>query len=130
MPFLKHLLTSCLLAAAATSSVATGETLKRQERSKAGCDALATAAPDKVFFPDTPVYQYENGEFWSVTQLMDPACVFRPTSVEDVSQAVKSLVKAKAQFAIRGGGHMGIKVSCLSRLRRTFSLTQSSPGSK
>lgn len=75
-----------------------------------GCAALTQRFPAKVFYPSSDVYEYENAEFWSNTQLLDPACIFRPSSAKDVSDGIKILDATKGNFAIRGGGHMGIKV--------------------
>lgn len=79
-----------------------------------GCAVLANRFPTKVFYPSNNVYEYENAEFWSNTQLLDPACIFRPSSAKDVSDGIKILDAASGKFAIRGGGHMGIKVQDLN----------------
>jgi len=76
-----------------------------------GCQALNDIFPSKIFYPGSTVYQWENGEFWSNTELLGPACIFRPTSASDVSKAVLALSMSSSNFAVRGGGHMGIKVS-------------------
>ncbi|KAK6853706.1 hypothetical protein PG995_010518 [Apiospora arundinis] len=73
-----------------------------------GCAALKTAFPDKTFFPGEPVYEFENQNFWSNTELKSPACVFRPTNPMDVSCGVVAAQKSQSPFAVRGGGHMGI----------------------
>lgn len=75
-----------------------------------GCTSLSRGFPDKVFSPGSTVYAYENGEFWSNTELLSPACIFRPSSALDVSGGIKTLAKVNSSFAVRGGGHMGIKV--------------------
>lgn len=47
----------------------------------------------------------------SNTEILTPACVFRPVSAGDVSVAVTTLQRGNGTaFAVRGGGHMGIKV--------------------
>lgn len=76
-----------------------------------GCKALDSCLGDAVFFRNSSVYQYESQEFWSNTELMSPGCVFRPTSSRELARGIKSLVDAEAKFAVRGGGHMGIRVS-------------------
>lgn len=75
-----------------------------------GCTALATAFPTKVFAPNSSVYEYENHNFWSETEYLSPSCVFRPESAEDIAAAIPLLSIADTKFAVRGGGHMGIKV--------------------
>ncbi|KAK8080876.1 hypothetical protein PG997_008694 [Apiospora hydei] len=73
-----------------------------------GCEALNATIPDKTFFPGSAVYEFENQNFWSNTELKKPACVFRPTNPTDVSCGVLAGQKTQSPFAVRGGGHMGI----------------------
>ncbi|GFN16475.1 hypothetical protein AtubIFM55763_010310 [Aspergillus tubingensis] len=91
------------LTAAATTAAATA--------TSAGCKTLNKSLSSAVFAPSSTVYQYEAQNFWSNTEIMSPGCVFRPQSAEELSQGVKALVDAEAQFAVRGGGHMGIRGS-------------------
>lgn len=88
-------------AAAATSS----------KRISSGCNALKGPLGESVFFTDSLVYQYETNNFWSNTELMSPGCVFRPQSSSQLAEGLTALVDAEAKFAVRGGGHMGIRVS-------------------
>lgn len=78
-----------------------------------GCIALTIASWKNVFYPGSDVYQYENQEFWSLTEVLSPSCVFRPSNAEQVGLAVRVLEATNTKFAVRGGGHMGIKVCCL-----------------
>ncbi|KAK8119668.1 uncharacterized protein PG998_004294 [Apiospora kogelbergensis] len=71
-----------------------------------GCQALKTSFPDKTFFPGDAVYEFENQNFWSNTELKKPACVFRPANPMDVSCGVVAAQKSQSPFALRGGGHM------------------------
>lgn len=75
-----------------------------------GCTALSARLSDAVFFKNSSVYQYEAQEFWSNTEKMSPSCVFRPQSSQQLAKGLESLVDAEAKFAVRGGGHMGIRV--------------------
>ena len=75
-----------------------------------GCQTLNSALPKTVFSPDSLVYKYEAQNFWSNTEILDPSCVFRPQSGEQLAKGLKELVQSKASFAVRGGGHMGIQV--------------------
>ncbi|KAE8150333.1 hypothetical protein BDV25DRAFT_139898, partial [Aspergillus avenaceus] len=75
-----------------------------------GCTALS-AIDNAVFYQDSAVYGYEAKHFWSNTELMSPACVFRPQSSTQLADGIKALVDVDAQFAVRGGGHMGIRGS-------------------
>ncbi|KAL4891821.1 hypothetical protein BDV59DRAFT_208805 [Aspergillus ambiguus] len=76
-----------------------------------GCTALSGRLSDAVFFRNSSIYEYESQEFWSNTELMSPGCVFRPQSSHQLAKGLESLVDANAKFAVRGGGHMGIRGS-------------------
>ncbi|KAJ5740198.1 hypothetical protein N7493_000070 [Penicillium malachiteum] len=78
---------------------------------KAGCQALKKPLSDAVFYPNTDVYEYEAQNFWSDTEILSPGCVFRPQSSAQLAKGLEALVKADAEFAVRGGGHMGIRGS-------------------
>lgn len=92
----------------ATAAVALLAALSAAQNS--ACEALAQVLPSTIFYSASSVYQYENAEFWSNTELMNPHCVFRPVSAADVSKGIKTLRSVNGKFAVRGGGHMGIKV--------------------
>ncbi|KAJ5098293.1 hypothetical protein N7532_005294 [Penicillium argentinense] len=77
----------------------------------AGCHALAKLLGDAVFYRDSNVYKYESKNFWSSTEILSPGCVFRPQSSAQLAEGLEALVDANAEFAVRGGGHMGIKGS-------------------
>ena len=102
------LIAPLLLAAAAATST------KRQSNSN-GCDALSKNVPNTIFYRGDDVYKYESKQFWSNNEIMDPECVFRPSSADEVAQAVQIMQDTNTQFAVRGGGHMAIKV-CASLL--------------
>lgn len=82
----------------------------------AGCQSLQEAFPGKTFLPGHEVYDYEKTNFWSNHQILSPKCIFRPQSALDVAEAVVALKEDCTPFAVRGGGHMGIKV-CISPRR-------------
>jgi hypothetical protein len=92
-----------------TSSIATVAAGSTKSVS-AGCHALTKPLGDAVFFRNSPVYKYESKKFWSNTELMSPGCVFRPQSSHQLAEGLEALVGANAEFAVRGGGHMGIRV--------------------
>lgn len=45
---------------------------------------------------------------WDASAWTNPACVFAPTSAQDLSHAIKALTDSSTLFAMRGGGHMPI----------------------
>lgn len=65
---------------------------------------------NKVVYPSSSSYETSVGSYWATQSQLSPTCIVRPTSPEDVSLAVKTLVTARSEeypcrFAIRGGGH-------------------------
>lgn len=60
-------------------------------------------------FPANPSYQASVASYWSNLAQLSPSCIVQPIKAEDVSIAVKTLVKANGRtpcrFAVRGGGH-------------------------
>lgn len=78
-----------------------------------GCQTLKNTLSDSVFAKDSVIYAYESQNFWSNTEILSPECVFRPQSGKQLSTGLQELVKTQSQFAVRGGGHMGIKVYIL-----------------
>ncbi|KAG4434152.1 hypothetical protein IFR05_010373 [Cadophora sp. M221] len=109
---IKFFLASIFTFASASDGVALSQTavVSAAATSDAGCAALSRVLSTKVFYADSPVYQYENSasEFWSMVQILAPLCVFRPESSGDVATAVSVLRRSSGSFAVRGGGHMGI----------------------
>lgn len=77
-----------------------------------GCHALSKAKDlqNTIYPKGSDVYRYENADFWSLTEILSPTCVFRPTTAAQIGSAVEILTQTNTQFAVRGGGHMGIKV--------------------
>ncbi|KAH7061501.1 hypothetical protein B0J12DRAFT_536060, partial [Macrophomina phaseolina] len=49
--------------------------------------------------------------FWSSASWLGPACIFAPSSAEEISSAIKTLSQLQVPFAMRGGGHMPIGTS-------------------
>lgn len=108
------------LAGAVTAVAANAQNLNvRSSPSVArGCKALQKPLGDAVFLPNTAVYDYESQNFWSNTEILSPGCVFRPQSSGELAKGLEALVDANAEFAVRGGGHMGIRVGYPTRLAR------------
>ena len=92
-------------------TAAAAATTRRSESN--GCNALSDNVPNTIFFRGDDVYEYENTRFWSNNEIMDPECVFRPSSADEVAQAVQIMQDTNTQFAVRGGGHMAIRVCAM-----------------
>lgn len=70
------------------------------------CRLLSTLLPENVFFPGSGDYDTSIASYYSLQTRLSPACVVIPSTAEDVSTAVKTLVGLPdAIFAVRGGGH-------------------------
>ena len=81
---------------------------------EAACKALSASHPDQVFNESSSgnstgakYYLEATQDYWSqVNADIKPACVFLPTSEQEVSFAVKVLNKYdRAPWAVKGGGH-------------------------
>ncbi|KAK6352396.1 hypothetical protein TWF730_009223 [Orbilia blumenaviensis] len=74
------------------------------------CLSLKILFPSKTATTGSSNYnQWNNPSFWSATTYMAPTCVFRPTSVDDISCAMKLITLSQADFNVVGGGHSAIK---------------------
>ncbi|KAK2770093.1 FAD binding domain protein [Colletotrichum kahawae] len=82
--------------------------LQESQAVSAGCKTLAQVSPDITFSPGSAVYEYEKRNFWSNTQILNPGCVYVPTSAHQVSTAIIAMKSVNGSFAVRGGGHTAI----------------------
>ncbi|KAF3153278.1 hypothetical protein TWF594_000301 [Orbilia oligospora] len=74
------------------------------------CLSLKIIFPTKTATPGSPNYHsWNNPSFWSATTYMTPTCVFRPTTVDDVSLAMQLIFISQSDFNVVGGGHSAIK---------------------
>lgn len=83
-----------------------------------GCATLKKDIPNSLFERNSTVYNDESNNFWSNTEIMSPECVFRPESATELGTAIKLLKGTNTQFAVRGGGHMGIRVRIPMQIAR------------
>ncbi|KXH30273.1 FAD binding domain-containing protein [Colletotrichum simmondsii] len=72
------------------------------------CNTLGKLYADSTILPGTSRYDFENTYSWTSTAWLGPACVFAPTSAEDVSVEVKLFTQANVPFAVRAGGGMTV----------------------
>ncbi|KAL6230855.1 hypothetical protein BDW75DRAFT_244443 [Aspergillus navahoensis] len=75
------------------------------------CAALfSSSIGDKVVFPGHAAYRASVTSYWAVNVQLEPNCIVRPQSADDVSIAVQTLTSAggglPCKFAVRSGGHM------------------------
>lgn len=78
------------------------------------CAALQLAHPDKVSYPNTPVYNASLASYWSQQEVeVQPSCIVSPENTKDVAIAVALLTaggeileQAECEFAVRSGGYL------------------------
>ncbi|CZR57665.1 uncharacterized protein PAC_07554 [Phialocephala subalpina] len=68
------------------------------------CNFFKQSYPNMTLLPTDSGYLDENALSWNAGAWLGPACVLTPASAEQLSCAVKSLVKFQTPFAMRGGG--------------------------
>ncbi|KAI0107965.1 FAD-binding domain-containing protein [Hypoxylon sp. NC0597] len=78
------------------------------ERAAGACDALSAALPEHVFWPNSSQYLNQSQNVWSQTCVLEPLCVFEPSTVSALSEGLKLIRDAKSPFAFRAGGHMPV----------------------
>jgi FAD/FMN-containing dehydrogenase len=49
--------------------------------------------------------------YWDVRANLSPACIFLPSTADEISKALDIFQTCDAQFAVRGGGHMNVSNS-------------------
>ena len=77
------------------------------------CAQLAAVYGDLVLYSNATNYSTENVDFWDVRSAdLKPKCVFLPNDADQVAGGVSILAGCGSQFAIRGGGHMNVRVFC------------------
>ncbi|KAF3939063.1 hypothetical protein ABW19_dt0208602 [Dactylella cylindrospora] len=74
------------------------------------CAAIKLLFSSKVALPGSSNYAaWNNPSFWSSRTYMQPSCVFRPTSAEEISVVVRLMLWTQNDFGIVGGGHSALK---------------------
>lgn len=48
--------------------------------------------------------------YWDIRANLSPACIFLPSSADEISNALEIFQACDAQFAVRGGGHMNVSI--------------------
>ncbi|KAH8890360.1 putative FAD-binding oxidoreductase [Thozetella sp. PMI_491] len=70
------------------------------------CTQLQSQFPGQVLTSDSANYTAERTAYWDVRSDQSPTCIFLPTEASQVAAAMGILQSNKAEFAVRGGGHM------------------------
>ncbi|KAF2210757.1 hypothetical protein CERZMDRAFT_113255 [Cercospora zeae-maydis SCOH1-5] len=75
------------------------------------CIKLASELPEQVYSHQHPTYKNVLQSYWSENAAeIQPSCIVRPSTAEDVSAAIRTLDRGLAagddvRFAVRSGGH-------------------------
>jgi FAD/FMN-containing dehydrogenase len=70
------------------------------------CTKLSHLLYNGTAFPNSAAYTSSLDSYYNLQeQEVIPACIVSPTSADQVSLIVKTVVDAGAKFAVRGGGH-------------------------
>lgn len=96
------------LATASSNSISLTDVVMPQKGASCACKRLS-AKFDGVIFPNNTTYTTQAADkYWDIRADLSPACVFLPTSADEISKAMSLFNSCNAQFAIRGGGHMNV----------------------
>lgn len=95
----------------AGSAAASGHKFGRREllvteSVKSACDQLNAYASNATLFPNTTAYETQRINVWDKRANLHPACIYMPSTANDVAKAVQIFHTNKAPFAVKGGGHM------------------------
>lgn len=91
-----------------TTSTTTISTVDLETGAKCACTKLAGLYSNLVLYPESANYTSQATSYWDIRADLDPACIFLPTSAEQVADAVGLFATCGTQFAVRGGGHMNV----------------------
>lgn len=72
------------------------------------CKVVASEIPGRISYPGSSVYKLSISSYYGGQEReLQPSCVFRPTTTDEVSKFIKLMTSDKCQskFAVRGGGH-------------------------
>lgn len=75
------------------------------------CSELIATNPGATLLPNATHFVTQKLHVWDKRSDQQPACIFLPKAADDVSQALSILTTCDAEFAIRGGGHMNVRIN-------------------
>ncbi|KAF4626377.1 hypothetical protein G7Y89_g11779 [Cudoniella acicularis] len=104
----KTLAMSGMAASVAAWDWSNGVNARPSASSTNSCTFFKQNYPNMTTLPTDDRYASENEVSWNAGAWLGPACVLTPLNAEDMSYAVKNLVKFATPFSMRGGGHMPI----------------------
>lgn len=108
MVHLKSLIFTSLVGSAIAISNSS-QAITTVSEASCACTKLSTLYPTELLYPNATDYTAEASAYWDLRATLSPACIFLPSTAEEVASAVTELVACDAQFAVRGGGHMNVR---------------------
>lgn len=64
-----------------------------------------------IITPNCATYTVQAADaHWDVRADLSPACIFLPSTANEISKALEIFRTCDAQFAVRGGGHMNVSI--------------------
>ncbi|RDW88449.1 hypothetical protein BP6252_00481 [Coleophoma cylindrospora] len=106
MQSFKVSLAGCLMAAATVCASSVVTVAELSVGANCACTQLASTYGSLVLTSNSTTYAAETIDYWDVRADLQPGCIFKPNTANQVASAVSTLVSCGAQFAVRGGGHM------------------------
>ncbi|KAK7446490.1 hypothetical protein CaCOL14_010898 [Colletotrichum acutatum] len=92
--------------ASATKSIFGRRDLLVSDNVKCACTGLSSHSPNSTLFSNSTAYETQRINVWDKRANLHPACIYLPSTAEDVAKGVDILSTCNAQFAVKGGGHM------------------------
>ncbi|KAL4768613.1 FAD binding domain protein [Aspergillus nidulans var. acristatus] len=70
------------------------------------CSQLASSYPDQILFPHSADYTTQAINYWDARSELRPACIFLPSSADQVSDGIGLFSKCGAQFGYPGSNNI------------------------
>lgn len=99
--------------ASATSSFFGRRDLLVSDNVKCACTGLSNHSSNFTLFSNSTAYETQRVNVWDKRANLHPACIYLPSTADDVAKGVEILSTCKAQFAVKGGGHMNVRIILL-----------------
>ncbi|KAI5926454.1 hypothetical protein F4810DRAFT_539542 [Camillea tinctor] len=68
-------------------------------------EALQSEGLKTIYFPGTEEYVNRTESYYSASAQLRPSVIIQPTSTEEVSKIITTLIRSPCNWAIRSGGH-------------------------
>ncbi len=89
----------------------------------AACSELSSSLPSSIVLtPSSSSYaSAQNGGYNPLNNVLSPSCIIQPATSAHVATAMRSIFRNQANYAVRSGGHTGMRVGqrpgrCADRL--------------